>query len=108
VFAAFGILVALIPIFQGALAGQAIGAVIAALTLQQWAGIAGAIAGFAVAELEPSTQTQIDALLKSHPVLVQLIADVEKLGPQKAAANAKDNAARTAFGFEDPANPGMF
>ena len=101
-----GLLVAFFPIFQGLFSGLSIGAIIAGMTLPEWGGIAGAIAGLFAAELEKEFAPQIQAveapankvvaetkakiieLLNSHPAFARLVEDVQKLGPEAAAKNA--------------------
>lgn len=94
------VLVALLPIISGLIAGSSFGAVIGGLTVAQWITLAAALLSLET----PMAQAEITKL---HPIFAKLLADAQAFGPQTAAAKAKDNAERIAFGFEDPANPGM-
>jgi hypothetical protein len=92
------LLMALVPILTLAF-GTSASAIVAGLTIAQWAALAAAL-------LTESTeiQAQYSAI---HPLLADLLSDAARFGPQTAAEKMKDNAERTAFGFENPSNPGV-
>jgi hypothetical protein len=89
------ILIALLPILQGLLAGTAVGTVLGGLTVGQWVAIAAALLTLETPEIESQ-------ITKLHPAFDKLLADAKQFGPQVAAENA------VAFDFEKPSNAGMF
>lgn len=93
-----GLLTALVPVLTLAF-GVSASVIVEGLTIAQWAAIAAALLN----EI-PQIQSQYAAI---HPLIADLLADAQKFGPQTAAERAKDNAARIAFGFENPSNPGV-
>lgn len=103
------LILALLPILEGLFAGTAVPTILGALTLAQWGSLAAAIANLAAPAIEDVLKPEVSkGIAGLHPILAQLIDDIEKFGPQTAAEKAKDNAERIAFGFEDPKTPGVF
>jgi hypothetical protein len=92
------LLMALVPLISLAF-GTSATAIVGGLTIAQWAAIAAAL-------LTETTeiQAQYSAI---HPLLAALLSDAARFGPQTAAEKMKDNAERTAVGFENPSNPGI-
>jgi hypothetical protein len=78
-----GLLVALIPIFNGLFFGSALSVVLAGLTIEQWAVIAVSIAGLIVKE--PQVEAE---LRKIHTSVDKLIDDIKTHGHVVAAKNA--------------------
>ena len=89
------ILIALLPILQGLLAGGAVSTVLGGLTVA----VGGALAAALLSRESPQIESQITKL---HPAFDKLLSDAKKFGPQAAAENAM------AFDFEKPSNAGMF
>lgn len=81
-------LAALIPLLQPLLAGASFQAVVAGMTVTQWATLGDAILG--------ALPTELKILGALHPLFTQVIADVQKAGnassaSMSAAAWAKQN-----------------
>ena len=87
------LIIALIPIIRGLIAGVGIGIILSGLTAVQWAGIAGAIAGIlaspAAIAADAALINEVEAeFRKLHPAFDRLWADVAEFGPKTAAEKA--------------------
>ena len=89
------ILIALLPILSGLLAGSAVSTVLSGLTVAQWVAIAASLLTLETPQIESE-------ITKLHPVFDKLLSDAKQFGAQTAAENA------VAFDFEKSSNPGMF